>query len=200
MPTLRAAFGLCVACACGTMSQGSDGGLDADGTRTDAGVEDSPSDVSDVMSDANTPDAVVEQGDACSLIDGGAPIIIVQRSPTSAPLATGGLMQLGRYYATAITRYTGDGGATGPDPTLDPLAYTLELDTTSSGALRIDTSNSTQGAAIVYSTNQHAFDLTTMSCGASKVVNHFDFSTDGGALVLLPPDAGLGLGYFLERQ
>lgn len=219
MSAMTCHWGLIAACAlafgCGQTAPGDDdASLDAhasdaptdvvadtstvDGSPGDASVTDSSADAGG----AGSKDGSVKDGSVdapCEVIDGGATTIVVERVAESAPSGTGDAIAIGTYYAVAIIRYTGDGGATGPDPGFDPLAYTMQIDSASSGATRIE-SNGVQSATFTYATNGTSIAMNFTDCNSNSQAETFDYSTDDGALAWIPQDGGLGLAYFFQKQ
>ena len=123
---------------CGGDAVGGDSGLPSDATTDTVFQADVGSDAP-VTSDVQAvPDATAADT-GCPAIDGGAPYVIVMDVAAGPPPAGGGPITLGRYYATEISKFTGDGGASGPDPFYtDPLSVVFEFRTDVSGADRID--------------------------------------------------------------
>lgn len=184
---------------CGGGPETPDGSTDATADTSDVNVPD----VTDAVSDVNEIDASDSASDAksdaatpdsgCFVIDAGAPYITIDDVASYAPSATGGPVVIGRYYATKETHFTGDGGMTGTEGS--PFAYTLELLSTSTGALRIE-ANGTQAKTFTYSTSGTTMKIVAVDCFNSTNTIQFEYTTDGGAFEWLP-DAG-DVGYALS--
>ncbi len=126
---------------------------------TDAAADVIDTDANDSAPDAKSDGATMDSG--CLVIDGGASYITIDDIASNAPSATGGTVVIGRYYATADIHFTGDGGMTGTEGS--PFAYTLEISSTSTGALRIE-ANGTQAKTFTYTTSGTTMKIVAGDC------------------------------------
>jgi len=93
--------------------------------------------------------------DTCNSLVNAAPLVQEQRQPTDAPLPDGGTFVDGTYFLTAVTLYTGDGGASGPDG--------RSAQQTSMAAGGIGQSVSTSDGCTSHSTSEISFSGTQIT-------------------------------------
>jgi hypothetical protein len=106
---------------CGDATDTADGGSFDDASPDSSLALDTSTDdiaTESLVSGDASGDASLDYDGDCIYVDGGAPYVVAYDVPSALPSATGGELELGRYYAQSYTIYTGDGGAAGPDPVL----------------------------------------------------------------------------------
>ncbi len=86
----------------------------------------------------------------CNDLSNTAPVVEEEQQPTDPPQPDGGTLVDGTYFLTAVTVYTGDGGASGPDGRM-----TQQTSTSASGTGQ---SVTTEGGCTSHSSSALTFD------------------------------------------
>lgn len=167
--TIGAFFSVWLA-ACGGTETGSTGGDDAsasdavaDTGATDTGATDTGASDTGLPSDTGGDSAPGDTGDAgsCNSLVDVADVITTQQVAEALPTLKGGTVSEGTYVVTAVTRYTGPSGSTGPVPGTT-MEQTLRL---SAGAFEIVRAQN--GGAVKRSSGGYSASGTTFTLAAT---------------------------------
>lgn len=146
-------------------------------------VGDGPSDTTDAVTDSGA-DAVgsdtgagdTSPGDtagACNALANVADVVTTQQVAEALPSLKGGSVAEGTYVVTAVTAYTGPGGATGPK-TGTTMQQTMRLAAGAFDIVRVQNGGAEKRSSGAYSTSGSAFTLGGTCPTTSSVPVEYD--------------------------
>lgn len=135
----------------------SDTGTPADSSTTSDGSAEDTS----VAVDTGVADTVVKADSpaGCNMVDNVADVVTTTRVAEALPTLPGGTVADGTYVVTAVTEYTGTGGATGPVAG-DTMKQTMRLAAGKFEIVRVQKTNPEKRSAGDFKTSGTTFTMT----------------------------------------
>jgi hypothetical protein len=116
------------------------------------------------------------------------PWVAQQQIPQNAPTPSGGLVQSGTYVMIADSRYTGPGGASGPDGVVSRESLVLASDGTYANTTEVS-SNSPYALTGTYMTNGAQFSVTDTCSSPALPTLTLGFTSNSKQLLLFGSDS-----------